>query len=121
MFRKILIIIALLTMNVAYAGSYEDALKKNDKVFMYLYIPQCKTCKAFDNIYYNLQKQIKDYGFVRINAETAYGARLLAKYKGMYVPYIILTDSKTKKSVNVNHTCVMDEVCLIRVMKSFKW
>ena len=45
--------------------------------------------------------------------------RLMLKFKGRYVPYIILTSSKTKKSVSLNHTCVMDEVCLMRAIKSF--
>ena len=106
-------------MNTVYAGSYEDALQKNDKVFLYFYTPGCRTCKVFDGIYNNIQQNNKEYAFVKLNAETSYGTKLMIKFKGSYVPYIILTDSKTNKSVNVNHSCVMDDVCLMRAMKSF--
>ena len=112
--------ILLLTVNCSYAGIYEDALAKNSKVFLYFYVNNCRTCKLFDSIYDNLKQQNKDYAFVKIDANTSYGMRLLSQFKGKYVPFIILTDSETKKSVNVNHTCVMDEVCLMRAMKSFK-
>ena len=67
-----------------------------------------------------IQKSNKDYGYVKVNAETSYGMRLMIKYRGRFVPYIVLTNSKTKKSVNVNHSCVMNELCLIRAMKNFK-
>ena len=120
MFKKILIIFALFAVNIVYAGSYEDALQKKGKVFLYFYSPQCRTCKNFDTIFNSLKKQIPDYEFVRVNAETPYGMHLFLSFKGRYVPLIILTDAKTKKSVNINHTCVMDEVCLARAMKSFK-
>jgi len=104
----------------AFSGVYEDALSKNDKVFLYFYIPDCKTCKAFDRIYDSLQAKNKDFGYVRVDANTLYGSRLIWKMRGRYVPYIILADSKTKKTVNISHTCVMDEVCMQRAMKSFK-
>ena len=119
MFRKLLIIFALFTINSVYAGSYENALQKNDKVFLYFYTTRCHTCKAFDPIFDNIQTQNKDYGFVKVDAETSYGTRLIMKFKGRFVPYIILTDSKTKKSVNVNHACIMNEMCLLRAMKNF--
>ena len=103
-----------------FAGEYENALKKSDSVFLYLYSSDCRTCKAFDKIYYDMAKQNNDFEFVRINADTPYGARLIRKFKGKFVPYIILTNSKTNRSVNVIHSCVMDEMCLIRALKSFK-
>ena len=119
--RNLIIIFTLfVTANFACAGSYEDALKKNDNVFLYFYINDCRTCKTFDQIYNSIKKQNTDYAYVKVNANTLYGAQLISKFRGRYVPFIILTNSKSGKSVNVNHTCVMDEVCLIRALKSFK-
>lgn len=120
MLKKLLIIFALFTVNIAYAGSYENALEKNDKVFLYLYSPVCGTCSMFNKIYNNLKLSNPEFAYVKVNAETPYGSRLMMKFRARYVPYIILTNSKTGKSVNVNHSCVMDDVCLIRAMKSFK-
>ena len=102
-----------------YAGTYEDALSKSDKVFLYFYTPNCSSCRYFDKTYNELKATNKDYEFVKVNANTLYGAHLINKYKGKYVPYIILTNSKTNKSVNVNHLCLMEQVCLTRALKSF--
>ena len=120
MIRKILVLLVILFFsNIAHAGVYEDALAKNNYVFLYFYSPDCRTCNIFNPIFDNMKAKNKDYEFVKVNVQTFYGMRLLSKFKGQYIPYIILTNSKQKKSVNVNHTCVMDEVCLTRAMKSF--
>ena len=112
-------IITLLFFNTAFAGVYEDALAKKEKVFLYFYTPECSTCRAFNEIFDSVKTKNSEYEFVRVNVNTSYGMRLMLKFKGRYVPYIILTSSKTKKSVSLNHTCVMDEVCLMRAIKSF--
>ena len=119
MLKNILIVFLLFTANIVYAGSYEDALKNNDKVLLYFYTPYCSTCKAFDTTFDSLKSKKMGYGYVKINVDTPYGTHLFLKFKGRYVPFIILSDSKTKKSVTVNHTCVMSDVCLMRAMKSF--
>ena len=119
MLKSLLIIFSLFAANIVYAGSYEDALKNNDKVFLYFYTPGCMTCKTFDTTFDSLKSQKKGYGYVKVNVETPYGTHLFLKFKGRYVPFIILSDSKTKKSVTVNHTCIMNDVCLMRAMKSF--
>ena len=122
MFKKVFVLLFLLIFTAkTMAGIYEDALSKHSKVFLYFYSPGCRTCEIFDKTYATLKSEYgKDYGFVKINVETPYGAYLIRKFKGRYVPFIILTDSKTKKSVNINHTCIMDSVCCIRAMRSFK-
>ena len=119
MMKKLLILLCMLIIP-AYAGTYEDALKSSDMVFLYLYTPDCRVCKEFDKTYNQLPKQNKDFKFVKVNVETSYGRRLILKYKGRFVPYIILTNSRTNKSVNVNHSCVMDEMCLLRALNSFQ-
>ena len=119
--KKILFILFFLLLALPIsAGTYEDALKKYDNVFLYFYSSDCRTCKVFDSIYSNIQKENKNFGYVKVNVETPYGTYLMLKFRGRYVPYIILSNSKTKKNVNISHACVMDEMCLLRAMKSFK-
>lgn len=119
--RKIslIIFVFLIVTGSVIAGVYEDALRKNEKVFLYLYTPECNSCREFDSVFYKLKKQNKDYEYVKVNANTSYGRNLAIKYRTQYVPFILLTNSKSNKSVTVRHTCFMDEVCLIRAMKSF--
>ena len=121
MIRKIFLVLVLfLAVNAVYAGSYEDAVAKNNNVFLYLYSKDCKTCKEFEPILNKIQNQNKDYAFVRADVYTPYERQLMINFKGRYVPYIVLTDVKKNKSVNISHSCAMDEICLMRAMKSFK-
>ena len=117
--KKFFLLLTLLTLP-AYAGIYEDSLSKNDKVFLYFYTPECGTCRAFDSIYDELIPQHKDYKFVKVNARTAYGAHLMQKFRGKYVPYIILSNSKTKKNVEVVPYCAMNSLCIERALTNFK-
>lgn len=119
MLKKIFLILLLLISPV-FAGEVEDAAQKNDRLFIYFYAPSCSTCNKFNEIYNEIKKESTDFGFVKLNAETPYGSYMMVKYHGLYVPYIILTDFKKNKTVNVNHSCAMDSVCLLRAMKSFK-
>lgn len=121
MLRKILILLFLFFSAASvHAGSYENALKNNDYVFLYIYTNECGTCKSFNKVYQDIQRQNKDYAYVRVNANTSYGMELMYKFRGRYVPYILLTNAKTKKTVHINHSCVMSDICLLRAMKSFK-
>ena len=121
MIKKIFVILILFfAINVVYAGSYEDAMAKYNNVFLYLYTKDCSTCRNFDKTFNQIQSQNKDYGFVKVDADTSYGRKLMLSFKGRYVPYIVLTDVKKNKIANVSISCVMDEICLIRAMKSFK-
>lgn len=117
--RFLLVLIITIYTNICWAGSFEDALKSKNKVFLYFYIPECKTCIAFDKIYDSIKSKNNDFAYVRVNANTSYGRQLIYKYRGQHVPYIILVNSKTSKSVNINHSCIFDEICLMRAMKSF--
>ena len=57
MLNKFLIVLTLLLLvNLAYAGSYEDALAKNNNVFLYLYTKDCSTCRQFDKIFRCVKK-----------------------------------------------------------------
>ena len=121
MLRKVLVLFILFLASASvYAGSYEDALKKSDYVFLYFYSEHCSTCKIFDSIYNSIRNQNKEYAYVKVNADTPYGTQLIYRLRGRYVPYIVLKNAKTNKSVNISHTCVMNEICLLRAMNNFK-
>jgi len=116
---KKLFVFFILLCTPAFAGVYEDALSKNDKVLLYFYIPECSSCKLFDSVYDEVMPHYKDIKPIKVNARTSYGAHLMQKFRGKYVPYIILTKSKTNKSVQISPYCAVDTTCMERALKNF--
>lgn len=119
MFKRLVILLYLLCIP-AYAGIYDEALKGNKNVLLYLYTSDCRACRSFVNVYDELAKTNKDFKFVKVDAETKEGLSLMRKFRGYYVPYIVLTNPQSKKSAVIKPYCSMDSLCLERALKNFK-
>ncbi len=117
--KKLITIIMVLMVLPVYAGVYEDALKSNKSVLLYIYTSDCSACKKFTPVYNQLAKSHPDVKFVKADADTLYGLNLLKKFKGRYIPYVVMTDSKTKKSSVISPYCTVDKLCLERALKAF--
>ena len=119
MLKKCLLILVLTLFLPAFAGEVENAINKGYNVFLYLYTPNCGYCKKFSPRYDKLSKMYDgQYNFFKIDASTDYGRDLIIKYRGMYVPYVLLLNNK--KGVQVHPDCLMDNVCIERNMKYFR-
>lgn len=109
----------LLTLPV-FAGEFEDAYASGNTVLAYFYSSHCKTCSSFTPTYNQILKTHSDIKGVKINVDNKYGEKLFRKYHGFYIPYLIITNSKSKKTVTVSLSCAANDVCFERVMKDFK-
>ena len=118
--KKLLIMLLLLTGLPSFAGVYEDALKGNDYVLLYLHTSYCKTCKLMEPYFDKTVKSHNNLKGVKVDAQTAYGSRLMYKFNGRHVPYIVMSSPKGKKSVTIEAGCLIDEVCIERVLKGLK-
>lgn len=74
----------------------------------------------FNPVYDSLRKIYKDYEFVKVDASQRYGYGLMMKFKGNYVPYIIITNKKKNKNASVGLSCVLNEMCIDRTLNNFK-
>ena len=119
--KKFLIILLMALSIPAFAGEFDKAYSTGKKVLVYFYSPTCVTCNRFNPQFNDLKKNYKDIEFVRVNVETLEGAKMIRKYHGLYIPYLILTSSKTKKTVSVSLSCAMSDMCFERVIKDFKY
>lgn len=117
--KNIILLLFLFLILPAQAGVYEDALSSNNNVLLYIYTPTCRACMTFTPIYKNVIKRNQNLKGVMVNAETSYGYKLLQKYKGRYVPYLVLANSKKKKAVVIDAYCVADSLCFERAQKTF--
>ena len=119
MLKKCLLILISMAFLPALAGEVENVINKGNNVFLYLYTPDCSYCKKFSPRYEKLAKMYDgQYNFFKVDASTAYGRDLMIKYRGMYVPYVLLLNRK--KGVQVNPDCLLDSVCIEKNMKFFR-
>ena len=120
MLKKLYILSILLLFSNVYAGVFEDAMSKQNNVLLYLYSNDCSMCNQFLPIYDSLSQSHKDITFVKVDAETSYGINLMRKFKGLYVPFVVISSPKSKKHAVINPYCVIDTICIERAIKSFK-
>lgn len=118
MFKKCLLFLLLISSLPVYAGKLEDALKSKGKVFLYLYTPDCGYCTKFSPRYDKLSKMYGERcAFLKVDASTPYGYELMKKYKGRYVPYVLLINSN--KAEVVTPSCLSDNACIENEIRNF--
>lgn len=115
---KYLVSLLLLIFSLSvYAGEYEDAMNGNKNVLLYLYASYCKTCDAFTPFFNEIKKTHQDLECIMVDADSRYGRGLMRKYRGYYIPYILLANPKTKKVAKIQPSCAVDTICLERALK----
>jgi len=120
MLKKILVLLSFVFILPAFAGTFEDALKTGDYVFLYLYTPNCGYCTKFTPIYEKLEKSNLNVKFVKVNANTLYGFNLMRNFGARYVPFVALVNSKTKTGEQIPPDCIMQLACAEKAIKGFK-
>lgn len=120
MVRFFLCLILLFTINTANAGVYEEALKTNERVFLYIYTKKCGYCVKFNPIYEMLAKK---YGaqckFVKVDGNSSYGEDLIRAFGTRFVPYVVIVNSKKGQSALIPPNCLLHISCSDEIMRSF--
>lgn len=120
MFKKFLLVLSIFCMLPVCAGELEDALDANKSVFLYLYSQKCGYCIKFNPIYHKLTKMYdKHYTFVKVDANTPYGFKLMREYRGGFVPFVLLIDPQHKTMNNIPPSCLTETVCVEKAMQTF--
>ena len=119
MLKRFVLVLCFLCLPV-FAGTYENALSGNKNVLLYLYTDECSMCKAYTPFFNKLTKEHTDINFVKINAHTLDGAKLMRKFGARYVPFVVLSSPKMKNTSVISPYCSMDELCMERAIKNFK-
>ncbi len=116
MFKKLLSLLFIAAAPV-YAGSFESALSEKKDVLLYLYTQDCIMCKRFNPRFEQLKKTYPDIKFLSVDAQTSYGMKLMSKFRGRYVPFLVITGHKSGKSAVINPSCSIDDLCMARAIK----
>ncbi len=120
MLKRFLFALSILIILPVYAGEFEDAIAKNDKVFLYLYAKNCDYCVKFNPNYDKLTREFgKNCKFLKIDASSKYGNELGYALGAQYVPFVAMVNSKTKVIKTVHPTCLLSYSCVQNNMKKF--
>ena len=120
--RIILLIALILIMSIqtVFAGVYNDIVNSKSKTLLYLYTPECSYCVTFNKIYQKLtQKFGNNCKFVKVNAHSSEGMKLMQKYRGVFVPYILLIDNNKEYVAMLSPNCLFDYACTSSAVENF--
>ena len=119
MLKKYLIALVAMLILPVFAGDVENAVCRGHNVLLYLYSQDCGYCKLFSKKYDKLSKMYDgQYNFFKLDAGTPYGHDLLVRYKGTYVPYVILI--RNNKTHRVEPKCLLEMACVEKELKDFR-
>ena len=119
MFKRFLTLLFILGCIPVSAGELENALSQNKNIFLYFFTPECGSCSMFTPRYNKLSKMYdKHYTFIKLNASTQYGNSVFRKFRGRYVPYVVLINSKNKVA-QIDPSCLMNTECSERELMKF--
>ena len=120
MFKKIFLIFILSLFLPAIAGEYEDAIKSNNYVLLYMYTPKCGYCAKFNPIYNKIKTVYgKKYKFVKVDASTEYGKKLMWDCGAYYIPYVLLVNNQTRSIGKIQQECLFNYACMQHALDNF--
>lgn len=116
--KCLLLFLLIIFMLPVCAGEVEEALKNGKNVFLYLYTTDCSYCKKFSPTYDYASKTYNNkFTFVKVDANTPYGHKLMRTYTGRYVPYVVLL--KPNDGMIIPPSCLADKACIDLMSKKF--
>ena len=117
--KRIVLLFSLLLLLVAsvFANSNGDA---HTKTVLYIYTPSCGYCVKFNPIYEKVSKLYKDKcNFKKVNAHSVEGQKLMIKYNGVFVPYVLILDEKNNYKAFLAPNCLLDYSCVNSAVENF--
>lgn len=119
--KKFFALILLLFISLpVFSGELENAVNKNSKVFLYMYMPSCTYCEKFKPL---LDKVVVKYNkklaVAKVDITTPYGKGVMRTFDTFYVPCVILLDYKKQTMHRVDPKCMLDFACLKDAVDEF--
>ena len=120
MFKKLFLTLLLFSVLPVFAGEFEDASISNERIFLYMYTPECSYCQKFEPTYDKLlQKFGKNCKFLKMNAATDYGNAVMQNLNAFYVPFVVLINNQKQTMQRVTPTCLMNYACVKDAVDKF--
>ena len=117
--RLIILILFLLGVTISvFANNIQT--KSNTKTFLYLYIPDCSYCVKFEPIFIKVSEAFAGKcNFKKVDARTKEGQKLMQKYNGFFVPYVLILDNKTDYKAYISPNCILSYACTSSAVDKF--
>ena len=119
MLKKYLIALVAMLILPVFAGDVENAIYSGHNVLLYLYSTDCSYCKMFSKNYDKLSKMYNgQYNFFKKDVATPYGHDLFVRYRGTYVPYVLLI--RNNNAIRISPNCLLEMACVEKELKDFR-
>lgn len=118
---KKLVIAAILLLSAAtgaFAVSYKEALGQDKPILLFFQMNGCSACRQAKPIYENLEKSFSNkFNFVKDDVNAS---RLSSQFGVDSVPAMFIVDPKTKKSVKIPYSCILEKSCMEKTLNEYK-
>ena len=92
----------------------------NTKTLLYLYSSDCGYCIKFNPIYKKISEAFAGKcNFKKVDARTAEGQRLMQKYNGVFVPYVLIIDDEKNYKAYLTPNCILSYACTSSAVENF--
>ena len=120
MIKRLLSLFIISLSLPVFAGELEEALKSNNKIFLYMYTKDCTYCEKFKPIFEKLDQKYKKNGAsVKVDAYTKYVNQLMQEFGAYYVPNVILLDYRKQTMKRVAPACMLTYECIKDAVEEF--
>lgn len=117
--KKLVLLLLLLGVSVSVFAN-NIRMQANTKTLLYLYSPSCGYCVKFEPIFKKVSETFAGKCiFKKVDASSAEGQKLMQKYNGVFVPYVLILDDKTNYKAYISPNCIMSYACTSSAVENF--
>lgn len=117
--KKFILLILFLGVSLVVLANNVKA-QSHTKTLLYLYSPNCTYCVKFEPIFHKVSKAFAGKcNFKKVDVRTAEGQKLMQKYNGVFVPYVLILDDKTDYEAFISPNCIISYACTSSAVENF--
>ena len=92
----------------------------NTKTMLYLYSSDCGYCVKFEPIFKKVSEAFAGKcNFKKVDARSIEGQKLMQKYNGVFVPYVLIIDDSTDYKAFISPNCILSYACTSNAIGNF--
>lgn len=119
MLKKVILGLFLLLTVVsnAYAMSYQEAMKQDKPIVLYITMFGCGACRQFEPFFDAAKdKFASKFNFVKEDVNTS---EIAAKLRVNSTPSVYILEPKTRNATGIKYACISQQSCFENTLQSY--